>query len=141
MPAKIAASGDRLGLKLFANGVLFGLQPDAIFAIVPALTLPTRLAAAAYIGMFVFGTVAAMGSYTAIIGEHPPSLRACAVPLVHACIHKLLATRFAAFVQLRRRDSMATFMKFVADADVEAHLEVAHLELLFGPNITIPKCS
>lgn len=65
---KLAASNNGLGVSLFANGVLFGLQPDAIFAIVPALTLPSRLAAAAYIGMFVFGTVAAMGSYTAIIG-------------------------------------------------------------------------
>lgn len=74
MPGKIATSSDRLGVSLFANGVLFGLQPDAIFAIVPALTLPTRLAAAAYIGMFVFGTVAAMGSYTAVIGEHAPSI-------------------------------------------------------------------
>lgn len=32
------------------------------------MALPTRLAAAAYMGMFVAGTVAAMGSYTAFIG-------------------------------------------------------------------------
>lgn len=61
-------SGSNMGVGLFANGVLFGLQPDALFAIVPALTLPSRLAASAYISMFVFGTVAAMGSYTAVIG-------------------------------------------------------------------------
>jgi hypothetical protein len=50
------------------TGIVFGLQPDALFVIVPALALPTKLAAMAYILMFVFGTVAAMGSYTAFIG-------------------------------------------------------------------------
>jgi len=58
----------QLGVGLFANGILFGLQPDALFVIVPALTLPSQLAAVAYISMFVVGTVAAMGSYTAVIG-------------------------------------------------------------------------
>ena len=51
------------------TGIVFGLQPDALFVIVPALALPTKAAAVAYILMFVFGTVAAMGSYTAFIGE------------------------------------------------------------------------
>lgn len=46
-------------------------QPDALFVIVPALALPTKLAAAAYILMFVLGTVAAMGAYTGVIGERP----------------------------------------------------------------------
>lgn len=59
---------NQLGAGLYANGILFGLQPDALFVIVPALTLPTQLAATAYISMFVVGTVAAMGSYTAVIG-------------------------------------------------------------------------
>lgn len=45
------------------------LQPDALFVIVPALALPTKLAAASYILMFVLGTVAAMGAYTGAIGE------------------------------------------------------------------------
>lgn len=63
-----ADDGGRLGLGLFGNGILFGLQPDALFVIVPALALPTRLAAIGYISMFVFGTVAAMGGYTAVIG-------------------------------------------------------------------------
>ena len=45
------------------------LQPDALFVIVPALALPTKLAAASYILMFVLGTVAAMGAYTGVIGE------------------------------------------------------------------------
>ena len=59
---------NQLSAGLYANGILFGLQPDALFVIVPALTLPTQLAATAYISMFVVGTVAAMGSYTAVIG-------------------------------------------------------------------------
>ncbi len=44
------------------------VQPDALFVIVPALALPTKLAAAAYIVTFVIGTVAAMGGYAAVIG-------------------------------------------------------------------------
>lgn len=47
---------------------LRGVQPDALFVIVPALALPTKLAAAAYIITFVIGTVAAMGGYAAVIG-------------------------------------------------------------------------
>ena len=47
---------------------LRGGQPDALFVIVPALALPTKLAAAAYIITFVIGTVAAMGGYAAVIG-------------------------------------------------------------------------
>jgi hypothetical protein len=38
-----------------------------LFVIIPALTLP-RWAAVSYISMFVIGTVAAMGGYTAVIG-------------------------------------------------------------------------
>ena len=55
----------------FITGVLYGLQPDALFVIVPALTLPTKLAAAGYCLMFVLGTVGAMGGYTAVIGAQP----------------------------------------------------------------------
>lgn len=51
-----------------ATGVVYGLQPDALFVIIPALALPTKVAAAAYMAMFVMGTVMAMGSYTAFIG-------------------------------------------------------------------------
>ena len=53
---------------IFVTGIVYGLQPDALFVIIPALTLPTKLAAAAYTLMFVFGTCAAMGGYTAVIG-------------------------------------------------------------------------
>ena len=53
-----------------ATGIVYGLQPDALFVIIPALALPTKLAAASYMTMFVAGTVLAMGSYTAFIGEN-----------------------------------------------------------------------
>ncbi|EIE24372.1 hypothetical protein COCSUDRAFT_83676 [Coccomyxa subellipsoidea C-169] len=59
---------DGNSLRTLFTGIVFGLQPDALFVIVPALALPSKLAAMAYIFMFVFGTVAAMGSYTAFIG-------------------------------------------------------------------------
>lgn len=51
-----------------ATGIVYGLQPDALFVIIPALALPTPLAAVAYMIMFVVGTVTAMGSFTAFIG-------------------------------------------------------------------------
>lgn len=56
-------------LATFATGIVYGLQPDALFVIVPALALPTKLAAAAYIVTFVLGTAGAMAGYTAVIGE------------------------------------------------------------------------
>ena len=61
-----------------ATGIIYGLQPDALFVIIPALALPTPLAAVAYMSMFVVGTVTAMGSYTAFIGAGGlPSLCVC----------------------------------------------------------------
>ncbi|KAI3431755.1 hypothetical protein D9Q98_004797 [Chlorella vulgaris] len=63
------------GLATFATGIVYGLQPDALFVIVPALALPTKLAAAAYILMFVFGTVAAMGAYTGVIGATSAAIK------------------------------------------------------------------
>ena len=65
-------AGQGFSLWTLATGVVYGLQPDALFVIIPALALPTKLAAAAYMGMFVAGTVAAMGSYTAFIGRELP---------------------------------------------------------------------
>ncbi len=47
---------------------MYGLQPDALFVVIPALALPTKLAAIAYCTMFVIGTVSAMGGYTLLIG-------------------------------------------------------------------------
>ena len=63
------------GLATFATGIVYGLQPDALFVIVPALALPTKLAATAYILMFVGGTVAAMGAYTGIIGATSAAIK------------------------------------------------------------------
>jgi hypothetical protein len=56
------------GAWTLAAGVVYGLQPDALFVIIPALALPTRAAAGAYILTFVAGTVGAMGGYAAAIG-------------------------------------------------------------------------
>lgn len=63
------------GLATFATGIVYGLQPDALFVIIPALALPTKLAAVAYILMFVFGTVAAMGAYAGIIGATSAAIK------------------------------------------------------------------
>jgi hypothetical protein len=59
--AKIAAA-------TYATGILYGLQPDALFVVIPALALPSYAAAFAYCAMFVIGTVLAMGGYTLFIG-------------------------------------------------------------------------
>lgn len=62
--------GLKSSLGIFATGVVHGCNPDALFVIIPALTLPTKLAAMTYTLMFVLGTVGAMGGYTALIGKH-----------------------------------------------------------------------
>jgi len=63
------------GLATFATGIVYGLQPDALFVIIPALALPTKLAAMAYILMFVLGTVAAMGAYAGVIGATSQAIK------------------------------------------------------------------
>lgn len=65
----------RSSLATFATGIVYGLQPDALFVIIPALALPTKLAATTYILMFVFGTVAAMGVYAGIIGATSAAIK------------------------------------------------------------------
>jgi hypothetical protein len=69
----VAASGRTASLKrgfaTYATGIVYGLQPDALFVVIPALALPTKIAAFAYCSAFVVGTVAAMGGYTLLIGE------------------------------------------------------------------------
>ena len=70
----------------FAAGIVYGLQPDALFVIVPALALPTKLAAAAYIIMFVVGTVAAMSGYTAVIGTYGSAVSAHCAHAVAAVV-------------------------------------------------------
>ena len=64
---------------IFATGVVYGCNPDALFCVIPAITLPTKLAAATYTAMFVLGTVGAMGGYTAFIGQPSHLRQLCAV--------------------------------------------------------------
>jgi hypothetical protein len=58
----------------YATGIVYGLQPDALFVVIPALALPTKLAAVAYCAAFVVGTVTAMGGYTAAISTSSSAL-------------------------------------------------------------------
>lgn len=75
--AALAAGKEKRGFRLatFATGIVYGLQPDALFVIIPALALPTKMAAVAYILMFVLGTVAAMGAYTGVIGATSAAIK------------------------------------------------------------------
>lgn len=57
------------GFATFATGIVHGLQPDALIMILPALALPSRFAGAAFLSMFLLGTVLSMSSYTAFIGS------------------------------------------------------------------------
>lgn len=53
----------------YLMGFVHGLQPDSLYLVLPALALPTRLAAAAYVSMFVAGTILSMGGYCLAIGK------------------------------------------------------------------------
>ncbi|XP_010266004.1 PREDICTED: uncharacterized protein LOC104603636 [Nelumbo nucifera] len=65
----------KIGFATFATGIVHGLQPDALMMVLPALALPSRLAGAAFLGMFLLGTVIAMGSYTVLIGSCSQALK------------------------------------------------------------------
>ncbi|KAA0049756.1 NicO domain-containing protein [Cucumis melo var. makuwa] len=65
----------KLGFATFATGVVHGLQPDALMIVLPALALPSRVAGAAFLLMFLVGTVISMGSYTAFIGTFSEALK------------------------------------------------------------------
>lgn len=65
----------KIGFATFATGIVHGLQPDALMMILPALALPSRLAGAAFLSMFLVGTVIAMGSYTVFIGSFSEALK------------------------------------------------------------------
>ncbi|KAH0632146.1 hypothetical protein KY290_038039 [Solanum tuberosum] len=65
----------KIGFATFATGIVHGLQPDALMMILPALALPSRVAGAAFLGMFLVGTVIAMGSYTVFIGSCSQALK------------------------------------------------------------------
>lgn len=62
-------------LVTFATGLVYGLQPDALFVIIPALALPTKAAAVLYVFMYVLGTVGAMWGFTFAIGATSEALR------------------------------------------------------------------
>ncbi|XP_056169957.1 chloroplast protein FOR GROWTH AND FERTILITY 2-like [Syzygium oleosum] len=65
----------KIGFATFATGIVHGLQPDALMMVLPALALPSRLAGAAFLLMFLVGTVFAMGSYTVFIGSCSQALK------------------------------------------------------------------
>ncbi|KAL8543007.1 hypothetical protein ACS0TY_003764 [Phlomoides rotata] len=65
----------KIGFTTFATGVVYGLQPDALIVILPALALPSRVAGAAFLMMFSVGTVIAMASYTVFIGSCSRALK------------------------------------------------------------------
>lgn len=65
----------KIGFVTFATGIVHGLQPDALMMVLPALALPSRVAGAAFLGMFLIGTVFAMGSYTVFIGSCSQALK------------------------------------------------------------------
>ncbi|KAK9271307.1 hypothetical protein L1049_026897 [Liquidambar formosana] len=65
----------KIGFATFATGIVHGLQPDALMMVLPALALPSRLAGAAFLGMFLIGTVVAMGTYTVFIGSCSQALK------------------------------------------------------------------
>ncbi|XP_065865886.1 chloroplast protein FOR GROWTH AND FERTILITY 1 [Euphorbia lathyris] len=65
----------KIGFATFATGIVHGLQPDALMMVLPALALPSRLAGAAFLIMFLFGTVVAMGSYTVFLGSCSEALK------------------------------------------------------------------
>ncbi|KAK8530023.1 hypothetical protein V6N13_102907 [Hibiscus sabdariffa] len=65
----------KIGFATFATGIVHGLQPDALMMVLPALALPSRLAGAAFLIMFLLGTVVAMGSYTVFIGTCSEALK------------------------------------------------------------------
>ncbi|KAF8410400.1 hypothetical protein HHK36_002929 [Tetracentron sinense] len=69
------AKKKKIGFATFATGIVHGLQPDALMMVLPALALPSRLAGAAFLGMFLLGTVFAMGSYTVFIGSCSQALK------------------------------------------------------------------
>ncbi|OMO92748.1 Nickel/cobalt transporter, high-affinity [Corchorus olitorius] len=65
----------KIGFATFATGIVHGLQPDALMMVLPALALPSRLAGAAFLIMFLLGTVVAMGSYTVFLGSCSEALK------------------------------------------------------------------
>ncbi|RLM55470.1 hypothetical protein C2845_PM10G00400 [Panicum miliaceum] len=76
-PAEATLPGGKkkINFATFATGIVHGLQPDALMMVLPALALPSRAAGAAFLGMFLVGTVVSMGSYTVFIGSCTEALK------------------------------------------------------------------
>ncbi|KAF5756278.1 putative urease accessory protein UreH-like, transmembrane [Helianthus annuus] len=75
LPDPTISRKKKIGFATFATGIIHGLQPDALLIVLPALALPSRLAGAAFLGMFLVGTVIAMGSYAFFIGSFSQALQ------------------------------------------------------------------
>uniref|UniRef100_M8BS19 Uncharacterized protein n=1 Tax=Aegilops tauschii TaxID=37682 RepID=M8BS19_AEGTA len=75
--ALLGAGGKKkeISFATFATGIVHGLQPDALMIILPALAMPSRAAGAAFLGMFLVGTVLSMASYTVLIGTCTEALK------------------------------------------------------------------
>ena len=58
----------------YITGTIHGLQPDALLLLLPAFALP-RLQAIAFLTTFFFGTILAMGTYTAFLGAGTAALQ------------------------------------------------------------------
>lgn len=72
-----------VGPATFVTGIVYGLQPDALLMVLPALSLPSRAAGAAFLGMFLLGTVLAMGSYTAFVSSLSKALQKRVPKITH----------------------------------------------------------
>ncbi|KAG2608997.1 hypothetical protein PVAP13_4KG002800 [Panicum virgatum] len=70
--ATLPGGKKKISFATFATGIVHGLQPDALMMVLPALALPSR---AAFLGMFLVGTVVSMGSYTVFIGSCTEALK------------------------------------------------------------------
>ncbi|CAN6290628.1 unnamed protein product [Urochloa humidicola] len=75
LQAPSAPRKKKVGFATFFTGIVHGLQPDALLMVLPALALPSRFAGAAFLGMFLVGTVFSMGSYTAFVGSCSEALK------------------------------------------------------------------
>lgn len=59
----------------FLTGIFYGLNPDSLFILLPALSLKSKIAGIAYITMFIFGTILAMSAFTLAISIATEVLR------------------------------------------------------------------
>jgi hypothetical protein len=82
------ASAHIHGGKAFAVGTVHGLAGSShLLGIVPALALPSDAAAGVYLALFGTGTVAAMGTFSSLIGRiasHPRASAAGIQRVLHA---------------------------------------------------------